>query len=136
MMCGGRVATAAQVAESKPVVTTRQEKIQRLLKTEVSDILRREFKDPRLGFVTVTDAEVTSDLRHARIFVSVMGSPEDRETNMAVLRGSARFVRQELGKRIQMKVLPDIEFRLDVSIDQGVRMLELLERIKRDEDTG
>lgn len=118
------------------MATTRQEKIQRLLKTEVSDILRREFKDPRLGFVTVTDAEISADLRHARIFVSVMGSPEDRETNMAVLKGSARFVRQELGKRIQMKVLPDLEFRLDTSIDQGIRMLELLERIRRDEDTG
>ncbi len=116
-------------------MTTRQEKIQRLLKTEVSDILRREVKDPRLGFVTVTDAEVTVDLKHARIFVSVMGSPEEREINMAVLNGSAGFVRQELGKRLHIKVLPEVEFRLDTSIDRGMRLLELLEQIRRDEDT-
>lgn len=115
-------------------MTTRQEKVQHVLKEEISEILRREMKDPRLGFITVTDAEVSADMRHAKIFVSVMGSPEERETNMAVLKRSERFVRQVLGRRLNMKVLPEIEFRLDTSVDQGVRMLELLEQIRRDEE--
>ena len=80
-------------------MTTRQERVQELLKVEVSDILRRELKDPRLGFITVTDAEITSDLRHAKIFVSVLGSEEERKENMAILKRAEKFVRQELGRR-------------------------------------
>ncbi|MCE5315237.1 MAG: 30S ribosome-binding factor RbfA [Armatimonadota bacterium] len=115
-------------------MSTRQEKICGLLKEEVSDILFREFKDPRLGFITVTDAEITPDLQHARIFVSVLGNDEERATNMAILKRSQHFVRQELKKRIHMKTLPDIEFKLDTTADQGIRIFELLEEIKHDEE--
>lgn len=115
-------------------MTTRQEKIQGLLKEEISDILRREFKDPRLGFVTVTDAEITSDLRHARVFVSVLGTDEERSANMAILKRAENFVRQALGKRIHMKTLPEIEFKLDTSADKGIRIFELLEEIKHDSE--
>ncbi len=99
----------------------------------MSDILRREFKDPRLGFITVTGAEITADLRHAKVFVSVMGSEEVKAQNMMVLKNAEHFARQALGRRVKMKVLPEIEFRLDTSVDQGVRVLELLEQIKREE---
>jgi len=105
-----------------------------LLKEEVSDILRREIKDPRLGFFTVIDAEITSDLRHAKIFVSIMGSEEERKQSMEVLKHAQHFVRQEFGKRVRMKVLPDIQFFRDETVDKGVRMLELLEEIKKDEE--
>jgi len=115
-------------------MTTRQEKIKGLLKEEISDILRREIKDPRLGFFTVTDAEISPDLRHAKIFVSIMGSEDERKQSMAVLKHAERFVRQELGKRIRMKVLPEIDFRVDESVDHGIRILELLEEIKRDDE--
>lgn len=115
-------------------MTTRQEKIQGLLKQEISDILHREFKDPRLGFVTVTDTEITPDLRHARVFVSVLGSEEERSANMAVLKKAEHFVRQALGKRIHMKTLPEIEFKLDTSADRGIRIFKLLEEIKNDDE--
>jgi len=115
-------------------MTTRQEKLVQLLKEEVSDILRREIKDPRLGFFTVIDAEITSDLRHAKIFVSIMGSEEERKQSMEVLKHAQHFVRQEFGKRVRMKVLPDIQFFRDETVDKGVRMLELLEEIKKDEE--
>jgi len=113
---------------------TRQRKIEEVLKVEVSDILRREFKDPRLGFLTITDAEISPDLRHAKVFVSVMGTDEERVANMAILKKAQHFVRQEFGKRVKMKVLPDIEFKLDTSVDQGVRIFELLEKIKHEEE--
>ena len=116
-------------------MTQRQQKLRGLLKEQVSEILHRELKDPRLGFVTVTDAEITADLRHAKVFVSVMGTDEEREKSMAVLKNSQRFVRQAFAKRVSMKTLPEIEFWLDTSVDQGIRMLELLEQIKRDEKT-
>lgn len=115
-------------------MTTRQEKIQELLREEISDILHREFKDPRLGFVTVTGAEVTADLRHAKVFVSILGSDEERAKNMAVLKKAEHYVRQVFGRRARMKVIPEIEFKLDTSADQGVRIFELLEQIKHEEE--
>lgn len=105
-----------------------------LLKEEISDILRREIKDPRLGFFTIIDAEISSDLRHAKIFVSILGSEEERKQSMDVLKHAQHFVRQEFGKRVRMKVLPDIQFYKDETVDKGVRMLELLEEIKKDEE--
>ena len=115
-------------------MSTRQEKLRALLIEEISDIIRRELKDPRLGFLTVIDAQITADLRHARVFISIMGSKEEQAINLAVLRRSAHFVRQSFGKRVKMKVLPDIEFVLDESVERGVRMFELLQQIKSDDD--
>jgi ribosome-binding factor A len=115
-------------------MTTRQEKLVGLLKEEVSEILRREIKDPRLGFFTIIDAEISSDLRHAKVFVSIMGTEEERKQSMEVLKHAQHFVRQEFGKRVRMKVLPDIQFLKDETVDKGVRMLELLEEIKRNEE--
>jgi len=117
-------------------MTTRQEKVKDLLKEEISDILRREFKDPRLGFVTIVDAEVTSDLRHAKVFVSILGSDQERDQNIAILKNAQKFFRQSLSKRIRMKTLPEIDFRLDTSAERGVRILELLEQVKHDEQDG
>lgn len=114
-------------------MTTRQEKLNELLREEVSYILRREFKDPRLGFVTVTGVEVSPDMRHAKIFVSIMGSEDEKKRNMAVLKNAESFTRQALSKRVKMKILPQIEFRLDTSVDHGVRIFELLEQVKREE---
>ena len=113
---------------------TRKEKLRELLKEEISDILRKEFKDPRLGFVTITDAEISADLRYAKVFVSVLGNEDERNRNMKVLKGAERFIRQAFGKRVRMKVLPEIHFYLDTSVDQGIRIFELLEKIKRNED--
>ena len=115
-------------------MSTRKEKLQELLREEMSEILLREFKDPRLGFLTITGAEITPDLRYAKVFISIMGSDEEKARNMAVLKKAEHFARQALGRRVKMKVLPEIEFRLDTSVDQGIRMLELLEQIRRDEE--
>jgi len=115
-------------------MSTRKEKLQELLREEMSEILLREFKDPRLGFLTITGAEITPDLRYAKVFISIMGSDEEKARNMAVLKKAEHFARQALGRRVKMKVLPEIEFRLDTSVDQGVRMLELLEQIRREEE--
>ncbi len=115
-------------------MSTRQEKMQELLREEISDILLREFKDPRLGFITITGTEITSDMRHAKVYVSIMGTDEQRAENMAILKRAQHFTRQAFGRRVKMKVLPDIEFKLDTSVDKGIRMLELFEQIKHDEE--
>ncbi|MCL5104397.1 MAG: 30S ribosome-binding factor RbfA [Armatimonadetes bacterium] len=113
-------------------MTTRQQKLKELLKEEISDIFLREFKDPRLGFITIIDAEITPDLQHAKVFVSVMGSDEVRAEQMAILKRSQHFVRQAFGKRVHMKTLPDIQFVLDTSVDKSVRLLELFEQVKHE----
>ena len=115
-------------------MSTRQEKVQELLKEEISDILRRELKDPRLGFVTITDAQVSPDMRHAKIFISVLGAENVRKENMAVLKKSEKYVRQMLAKRMRMRTVPEIDFRFDESVDRGIKMLELLEKIKHEEE--
>ena len=115
------------------MTTTRQNKMRELLKQEVSDIIRREIKDPRLGFLTVTDAAITADMRHAKIFVTILGDEQQRKQSMDVLKHAQRFIRNEFGKRVRMKTLPDIQFFYDEAVDRGVRIFELLEEIKRDE---
>jgi ribosome-binding factor A len=117
-------------------VTQRQQKVGELLKSEISEIIRRELRDPRVGFVTVTDAEITPDMSHARVFVSVLGSDEERAATMKALRRASGFIRSEFARRVSMKTVPEIEFRFDKSIEQGARIFELLENIKREEEGG
>lgn len=115
-------------------MTTRQEKVEELLKQEISDIIRRELKDPRLGFITITDAEVTKDLRHAKVYVSVMGDEQAKEQTLSILQRAAGFMRGEFGRRAHLKVIPEITFKMDTSIEQGARIFELLQQEKHHEE--
>ena len=115
-------------------MTTRQEKVEELLKVEISDIIRRELKDPRLGFITITDAEVSKDLRHAKVYISVLGDEKAKEESLAVLQRAAGFIRGEFGRRAYMKTIPEIAFKMDTSVEQGARIFELLEQERRHEE--
>ena len=97
---------------------------------EVSMMLSRDVKDRRIGMVTVTGADMSPDLRYARIFVSCMGSAEEKAKTMQALRHAAGWIRRELGQRIRMKFLPEVEFRTDDSLDYGDRIDRLLDEIK------
>jgi len=99
----------------------------------VSDIVRREVKDPRIGFLTITGAEVSPDMRHARVFVTILGTAEEQAEGLKGLQSAARFIRREFGRRCDLRVTPEIEFRFDVAIQHGARMFDLLEKIKREE---
>lgn len=130
-MIGDACSFNSQLSTTK--MTTRQEKVEELLKVEISDIVQKEMRDPRLGFVTLTDVEVSPDLRHARVFVSVMGDEEQQEVSLKTLDRASGFIRGELGKRVRMRVLPEVEFRIDISIERAARIFELLQQIKGDE---
>lgn len=109
-------------------------RIQRLaerIKEELSDILQRELKDPRLGFVSITDVELTRDLQVAKVYVSVLGSEEERETSLETLQRAKGFLRTEIGRRIQMRHVPDLLFKFDTSIEHGARVHELLLELER-----
>src|SRR5438270_6435726 len=114
----------------------RKERLEQLLRREISEIIHREVKDPRIGFVTVTDAEVSGDLSYAKVFVSVLGTMEQQEATLKGLNSATRFIRGEFGQRIKMRQVPEISFRFDKSIQHGARIHELLEQVKQQEATG
>ena len=111
----------------------RIEKLQELIKQEMSKMLLREIKDPRIGFVTVTDVEMTGDLREAKIFVSVMGSDEQVQESLKGLKSALGFIRREIGKRIRLRFTPEISFALDTSLDYSEHIQKILLDIERQE---
>ncbi len=96
---------------------------------EVSMMIFRDMKDRRIGFITVTGVEMSPDLRHARVFVSLMGSEEEKKESLATLNHATGWIRHELGQRIRMKFLPDIVFQTDTSQDYGEHIDKLIDEI-------
>ncbi len=111
----------------------RQEKLGELIAAELSELLRTRVKDPRVGFASITRVEVSGDLRHAKVFVSVMGSPEEREATMQGLKNATGFLRHELATRLVIRFMPEIIFKLDKSIEEGSRILELIQRVEQED---
>ncbi len=114
----------------------RVQRVQEELKKEIGQMLQREIKDPRIGFVTVTDVEVSKDLRNVKIFVSVYGSDQERSDTMAGLESARGYIRTEIGKRIKLRYTPEISFRFDESIARGARIMELLNEVKEQDGEG
>ncbi len=110
----------------------RLEKLQELIKQEMSKMLLKELKDPRIGFVTVTDVEMTGDLREAKIYVSVMGGEEQVKSSLEGLNSALGFVRREIGQRIRLRFTPEISFALDTSLDYGDHIQKLLLQVEGD----
>lgn len=97
---------------------------------EVSLIVTRTMRDQRVGFVTVTGVDLSPDLRYARIFVSALGSEKEQAQALETLRHASGWIRHELGQRIRIRFLPEIEFRADTSRQYGERIDHLLEGLK------
>lgn len=110
----------------------RAQRVREEIKKEASDIIR-QMKDPRVGFVTVTDVDVTNDLRQVRIYVSIYGDDEAKTRSMEGLQAATGFVRSEVGKRIRLRHTPEIAFRLDASIERGARINALLNEVSTSE---
>jgi len=110
----------------------RLEKLQELIKQEMSKMLLKELKDPRIGFVTVTDVEMTGDLREAKIYVSVMGGEEQVKNSLEGLNSALGFIRREIGQRIRLRFTPEISFALDTSLDYGDHIQKLLLQVEGD----
>ena len=107
----------------------RLDRVNQLIKEEVSTLLQRELKDPRLGFVTVTDVETSKDLRQAKVFVSVLGDDKQWAGSMAALASARGFVRNWLRQHLDLRVTPDVEFRPDRSMEHAARIQELLKQL-------
>jgi ribosome-binding factor A len=114
----------------------RVSKVSSLIKREVSQMLLNEIKDDRVGagMVSVTEVDVSGDLQHAKIFVSIYGTEAARAETMEGLQSSTSFVRRELGHRIRLRRTPEISFYEDRSLERGDRMLHLLNKITAHRD--
>ena len=113
----------------------RVRKIQEFIKQEVGNMLLHDLKDPRLGFITVTEVKLTGDLREATIYVSLFGKPEEKEASLAALNKAKGFIRKELGQRLRIYYTPTISFKEDTSLDYSMHIEGILKKvIKEDED--
>lgn len=114
-------------------MTRRTERINELLREEISDLLRRELKDPRIGgLVSITEVDVSPDLQQAKVYVSVLGTDEERDDTLKVLTAASRFLQRELRKRLTIRRTPELTFLRDDSIEHGARILSLLEQTREE----
>ena len=111
-------------------MSQRMERVDELLRQEIGVIIGREIADPRLGFTTVTEVETSPDLRHARVWVSVIGQQAEREATIGVLGRAMPFIRHQLGARLRLKRIPELHVRLDDSAERGTRVLRLLNELE------
>jgi ribosome-binding factor A len=129
-----------QVVEM-PKEYSRTQRIGDQMQRELSQLIQREIKDPRVGLVTVTAVEVSRDLSNAKVFVTVMGREADDATaveeSRKVLQGAAGFLRMQLGKAMQLRTVPQLRFHYDASIRRGVELSALIERaVAEDQQHG
>lgn len=103
------------------------------MKKELSDILIRDIKDPRVRFVTVTGVDVTGDLQQATAFITVLGDEEEHKATLAGLEKAKGFIRTELGKRIRLRKTPELSFSFDESIQYGNRIESLLRDLNKND---
>ena len=112
----------------------RSEKVADLIQKEISQMLVKSIKDPRIGFVTITRVSVSEDCRFAKIYFSVAGNLEERERSMKGLESATGYVRKELGRRIRLRYTPEILFQFDPSIEYAIHMEELIQSLHHDKE--
>lgn len=115
---------------------SRVDRLSQQMKKEMAVILQREIKDPRLHtMITVSDVEVSRDLSHAKVFVTFLGLADDKvDDNLKILNDAAGFVRSLIGKRIQTRIVPHIRFAFDESLNEGIRMANLVSNARAEDD--
>ena len=107
----------------------RLERVNQLMKEEISAVLMRELKDPRLGFVSVTEVETSKDLRTAKVFVSVLGDERQWQASLAALQSARGFIRSWLRSHLDLRVTPMLDFRADRSMEHAAKIQSLLDRL-------
>ncbi len=114
-------------------MANRSNRVAEQMKKELGEIIARKLKDPRIGFVTVTDVEVTGDLQQATVFITVLGDDKKRRETLKGLTQAKGFMRTEIGQRIRLRKTPELMFELDKSFDYGNKIDNLLKQIKTEE---
>lgn len=105
----------------------RRQRIGDQIKVELADLVHNDVRDPRVGFVTFTEVRMSPDLKYARVYVSILGEPDEREETLAALVRAGGFLRGHIGKRLKLRFVPELRFVLDETLEQSERIEELLE---------
>lgn len=114
-------------------MSIRTERVASLLKEEIGAVLIRDYRDPAYGFITVTDVRVTGDLRIAKVYFSVMGSPEVQDRTMAMLEGERPHIRGLVGSKLHMRFIPELQFYHDTTMDRVARINTLLNELRKND---
>jgi ribosome-binding factor A len=117
-------------------LSRRTDQVGEAIRESVAEIIARGLKDPRIGFVTITRVEVTPDLRTARVLFSVLGDQAQKDKTRAGLQQAAGFIRREIGRRIQIRYTPELQFHYDAGIDATDRVARILQETQASEGRG
>ena len=113
----------------------RIERVNNLIRREVSELIQHEVRDPRLdSFIAVTEVATSSDLKYAKIFVSCISGKQEEQKTLGVLNAAAGYLRTELAKKIRLRRIPELSFHWDDSIEHGDRILRLLDQVSSEQD--
>ena len=110
----------------------RPERVQEAIRQEISKIVHDEIRDPRLGFITITGVELTRDLRFARVYFSVLGDDKAKRLALKGLVSARKYIKGLLADKIKLKFMPDIEFKIDESLERTQRIYDIFEKIKKE----
>ncbi len=110
----------------------RKQKLETQIKKLVGTLIVTEIKDPRIGFVTVTNVELSKDYAYADVYVSVLGDDSDKKKTLTGLQSARGFIQFRVGKALSIRTIPEIRFHLDTSIEEGVEMVHLLEKLEKE----
>lgn len=116
-------------------MTRRVERVNHLLRQEISELIRYQLKDPRLGeLISITEVATSPDLKYASVFISAIGSEEKNKETLSVLVAASRFLRGELSKRLRLRYIPELDFQWDDSIERGAHIQEMIDRVTEAKD--
>lgn len=107
----------------------RTSRVAEQMKKEISEIVNQKLKDPRIGFVTITDVQLTNDLQQATVFISVLGNEKEKEATLSGLHKATGFIRTEVGRAIRLRKTPEITFKYDESHEYGNRIDSILKEL-------
>lgn len=113
---------------------SRSQRVGGQIQRELAQIIQQELRDPRLGLVTISAVEVSKDMTHAKIFITLMNPEQDVDETLKVLKKASGFLRHALGKRIVLRVIPELHFAYDSSLDEGMRVSALLDAVAAERD--
>ncbi|MEW6686147.1 MAG: 30S ribosome-binding factor RbfA [Candidatus Edwardsbacteria bacterium] len=111
----------------------RSVQVSEVLKREISEIITNSLQDPRIGFVTITEVTLSDDLRYAKVYLSILGSPESEKETLKGLKSARGYIRKLIGEHLGLRYTPEISFHLDRSITDGAHIDELLKEIRESE---
>lgn len=112
----------------------RTDRVGEVIREEISSILLEEINDPRITYVSITSVEVSADLKHAKVFVSILGTEQKKEEVFKGLKSARGYIQKKLGQRLRLRYTPEIIFKMDSAIERGLHIYELLTELKNEGD--